>query len=394
MRWQEEQFVCVNCFEEPGLIRFIKEKAVSKECSLCESTASTPIAALIDEVSGHFLECLFTEYELAVEELGWVGSEGGWGGTHWDADELLFHELELEFPQDNRDQLLPLLFGEHGEQDWCEKNPYGLNDEELARFSWSQFRRVIMHGRRFFFQDYGSDPYEHDLYSPREVLRTIFEYAERVNLFMPLPQGVQLYRARYEGCKPQFQTPAELGPPPEEAATQSNRMSPAGIPMFYGADDEETALKETYSCPGYYAMGRFETLRPAVLLDLTVIPPVPSLFESIPDSSEDSPRRVLKFLHHVAEQVSISTKRDGKEHVEYVPTQVVTEFVRDQLTWDNSRVEGIKYFSSAHEGHVSYVLFADQSNVLSTPASRFSDDQWLKLIDVGHRRVNDARPCA
>ena len=141
--------------------------------------------------------------------------------------------------------------------------------------------------------------------------------------------------------------------------------------MFYGGDDEETALRETFSCPGYYAVGRFETLRPAVLLDLTAIRPIPSLFEPIPDSSEESPRRVLKFLRHVAEQVSIPIERDGKEHVEYVPTQVVTEFVRDQLTWDNSQVDGIKYFSSVHKGHASYVLFGDQSNVLSTPTKGF-----------------------
>lgn len=161
-------------------------------------------------------------------------------------------------------------------------------------------------------------------------------------------------------------------------------MSPAGIPMFYGADDEETALKETYSCPGYYAMGRFETLRPAVLLDLTAIPSIPSLFDPIPDSSEIRPRRVLKFLHHVARQVSIPIERDGKEDVEYVPTQVVTEFIRDQLTWEKLRIDGIMYDSAVRPDHVSYVLFADQSNVLSTSESRFSQDHWLKLIDVNH----------
>ena len=243
---------------------------------------------------------------------------------------------------------------------------------------------MIMHERRFFFQDYGSDPYEPDLYSPREVLRTIFEYAEQMDLLRPLPQGAQLYRARYEGCKRKYQSPAELGPPPEEAAIQSNRMSPAGIPMFYGADDEETALRETYNCPGYYVVGKFEIRRPGVLLDFTAIPPVPSLFEQIPDTAEDRPRRLLKFLHHVAEQVSVSIDRDGKEHLEYVPTQVVTEYIRDQLTWENLRVDGIEYYSAVHPGHVSYVLFADQSNVLSTPAKNFPEDRWLKLIGVNH----------
>ena len=389
MRWQEEQFVCVNCFEEPGLIRFIMEKAVSKECSLCESMDSTSIAAPIDEVSGHFLECLFTEYDLAGNELGWDGSEGGWIGTYWDADDLVDFVLELEFPRDNRELLLPHLFGEHREQDWCEANAYGLNDSQVTRFSWDRFRGVTMHQRRFFFLDYGREPYEPQVYSPNEVLRTIFEYAQETALFKQMPAGTQLFRARWEGQSPYLKAPDELGPPPEDKAIQSNRMSPAGIPMFYASDHEDTALRETAIGPGYFAVGRFETLRPATLLDLTEIPPVPSLFDLVPDSAEIPPRRLLTFLHHVAEQFSVPIKRDDRVHVEYVPTQIVTEFVRSQLTWEGSGVDGIKYFSAARPGHVSYVLFADQRNVVATPDSRYSKDHWLRLTDVNHTWVRE-----
>ena len=31
----EEKFVCFNCFEDPGLVRFIKENAIAEECSYC-----------------------------------------------------------------------------------------------------------------------------------------------------------------------------------------------------------------------------------------------------------------------------------------------------------------------------------------------------------------------
>ena len=158
--------------------------------------------------------------------------------------------------------------------------------------------------------------------------------------------------------------------------------------MFYGSDHEDTALKETASGSGYFAIGRFETLRSARLLDLTVIPPIPSLFEPILDGTKVSPRRVLKFLHHVAGEVSRPIERGDGTHVDYVPTQVVTEFVRDQLTWANSRVDGIKYLSSVHPGYVSYVLFANQDNVLSTPTSRWSKDCWLKLTETNHRWTN------
>ena len=382
---QEEKFVCVSCFEEPALVRFVKKNAVAKECSFCSAKASVPIAASIDTVAEHFIKSLFREYDLAVNVLGWIGSEGGWIGTSWYAEELAIDVIELEFPQENQDLLLPHLFGEYIEQDWCEENAYGLNNQQLARYSWEHFCKVVMHERRFFFLRNDGNSYEPDVYSPGDVLRTIFEYAQQMDLFKEMPSGARLVRARREGRKPHLETPEELGPPPSDKANQSNRMSPAGVPMFYGCDDEDTALKETASGPGYFAVGRFETLRPATLLDLTAIPAIPSLFDPVPDSTEVPPRKALMFLHHVAREVSRPIERDDRVHVDYVPTQVVTEFVRDQLTRGNSRVDGIKYFSSVHQGHVSYVLFADQSNVLSTPESRWSEDHWLKLSETKHK---------
>ena len=386
---KEEQFMCINCFEDPGLVKFIKAHAISKECSFCLPEGKLPIAATIDEVSDHFLECLFTEYSLANDKLGWVGSEGGWWGDHWDSYELCYEVLELEFPQDNSDQLLPHLFGEDFEQEWCEVNPYGLNDDETAHFSWEQFREVTMHQRRFFFQNYGSDSEEPELYSPGEVLRRIFDYAQEYDLFELIPPGSLVYRARFEGSKMRLETPEELGPPPQDSANQSNRMSPAGISMFYGSDNEETTIKETSSGAGFYAVGRFETLRYSTLMDLTRIPPIPGLFEPIPESLEFRPRRVLKFLHHVAEQVSIPIERDDRVHVDYVPTQIVTEFIRDQLTWGKSSIDGIKYSSSVHPGHASYVLFANQGNVYGTSVQNYPEDRWLKLVGVKHHKIGD-----
>ena len=82
---KKERFVCLNCFDDPGLVRFIKRNAISTECSFCASVSTVPIAAPIDDVSEYFIECLFTEYRLASEVLGWDGSEGGWIGDYWDS---------------------------------------------------------------------------------------------------------------------------------------------------------------------------------------------------------------------------------------------------------------------------------------------------------------------
>ena len=382
-------FVCVNCFGDPGLVEFIREHAIAEECSFCLHKDDVPIAAAIDTVADYFMECVFQEYDLAANQLGWESAEGGWvGEDSCDAEELALHVIGLEFPQDNQDDLLPHLFGDHFDDDWCPRNAYGLNDQQRVQFSWEHFCEVVMHQRRYFFLDDEGKPYDREVYSPGEVLRTIFDYAQRVNLFRELPTGTALLRARWEGCEPRWNSPEELGPPPAEKANQPNRMSPAGIPMFYACDDEDTALKETAIGAGYFAIGQFETLRAATLLDLTAIPRFPSLFDPVPDSAEVLPRTVLGFLHHVAGEVSRPIERGERVHVDYVPTQVVTEFIRGQLTWRNSRVDGIRYRSSVHLDQVAYVLFANQKNVLETPASQSSRDRWLKLTGTEHRWVS------
>lgn len=90
-------FVCVNCFEDPGLVSFIKENAVTTSCSFCPSQNQVPIAAPIDDVSVYFLECLFQEYDLAVNVLGWISSKEGWFGTFWSAEELVSDVIGLGF---------------------------------------------------------------------------------------------------------------------------------------------------------------------------------------------------------------------------------------------------------------------------------------------------------
>ena len=376
---QETKYVCVNCFSDPGLVTFIQEHAEAYHCSFCNCNVSHSIAASIDVVSEYFLSCLFKEYDFPEHHLAWDKEEGAWIGHYWDTYDLVLYELELEFPQHNIEVLLPSLLGDHIHQLWCEVGGYGPNDEEWAAFSWTAFCEVVMHRRRFFFMDVGHDPDGAEVYSPREVLGTIFDYAQEMDLFVEIGHGTALFRARQEGWRQRWESAEQLGPPPAEKATQANRMSPAGITMFYGSDDEITALKEIEKRPGWYALGRFETLRSSVLLDLVELPPLPSLFESTSDGAEVPPRRILKFLRHVAKHMSWRIDGDDRIHVDYVPTQVVTEFIRDQVTWEGYRIDGIRYPSSVRKGHASYVLFANENNVVSTETPRPSEDRWIQL---------------
>ena len=125
---RREEYVCAHCFAERGLVEFVAQNAVSLSCSFCKSVSEIPIAAPIEEVSEHFLKCLFREYDLAVSQL--IPEDGRLWGTQWDSFDLARDELELEFPQANECALLEALFGEHFDQDWCQENAYGLDDLE------------------------------------------------------------------------------------------------------------------------------------------------------------------------------------------------------------------------------------------------------------------------
>ena len=249
-----------------------------------------------------------------------------------------------------------------------------------------------MFRRRFFFGNYDGGIAGRDVDAPSEVLKNIFDYAETYGLIEHIPAGKRLFRARWQECIGQIRSPKNLGPPPRDKATQSNRMSPPGIVVFYGSDHLETALRETAVAPGRFAVGQFETIRPMTLLDLTRVPAVPSLFRSVSDSAEVRPRKILKFLNHIAEEISKPIARDDREHIEYIPTQIVTEYVRSRLTRKSDRVDGIKYPSSLRHGYSSYVLFATQDNIVSDmerDASDFGDgpeEKWLRLS--GHRECS------
>src|SRR5262249_20798669 len=159
--------------------------------------------------------------------------------------------------------------------------------------------------------------------------------------------GTRIYRVRlHSASSPPPNTIGELGPPPREMTLFSNRMSPAGVSMFYGAFDEATALKETRSRKTRRRMvatvATFRLVEDGPVLDLTGLPDVPSVF-----AGDWERRPSLAFLHDFVADLTAKIKKDGREHIEYVPSQVVTEYVRHRFTAQTGvSVRGIRYPSA------------------------------------------------
>lgn len=118
-----------------------------------------------------------------------------------------------------------------------------------------------------------------------------------------LPAGTRLYRVRGPIPTKTFGV-LDLGAPPPQVAIQTNRMSPAGVVMTYVSETAATALAETagsnHTSACSWVVGKFALTTDLAVLDLSKVPPVPSIFDL--ERSRDCD--VLIFLRQFAKEVS------------------------------------------------------------------------------------------
>jgi hypothetical protein len=272
---------------------------------------------------------------------------------------------------------------------WCEYDWLDLDYDKALRVIWKDFSNIIKHQRRFFFlnRQSPSDADEEIVtsdgsLSPERFLPELGSLVEELSLVKTWPQGSSFFRARKITPPQKYATALELGPPPEDKCTQANRMSPPGIPMTYGALEQETALKEIEAPTA--SVGKFSFQRDVQICDLTALPPTPGLFSG-------KPRRetlATAFLHTFSREISKPITRDDESfHIDYVPSQIMTEFLRD-YDFAGVKIDGICFASSVHPDGKNLVLFATQENFLDMDGTAALPDsegeKWIRLVDVQH----------
>jgi len=149
--------------------------------------------------------------------------------------------------------------------------------------------------------------------------------------------------------------------------------------MFYGADDFETARLEVVDPdqPDHVVSGlQFRGTIPLNFLDLTTIPSPPSFFSS----GDQFRRHFLLFLAKFAADLGQPIRWDGCQHIEYVPTQVFTEYVRHIMKGPNGApIHGIRYQSSKN-GKPCCVIFATQAECLAPLGPLDFTGQFLEFV--------------
>jgi hypothetical protein len=370
--WSIEGNVCADCVGEEFLGEFISRTVGACSCDFCGRSSENPFAADADMVMDLIGRGIYREWTHPAQVMGWV--DGEWVGDTYEIEDVL-----RESGLDAKDEFRERVTGAFIDEAWCRSDPYGLERHEVLSYGWKRFAdHVKRHTRYVFLLERDESPYpDRDEIHPGLMLQRLDEVVRATGIVRPLPKGTRYVRARDHGSHEAPRAAAELGTPPSDNATKPNRMSPTGIPMFYGASDIDTALAElAHSSRPVVTLAEFQTLRDFSVVDLSRIPSVPSLF----DDARARDRDDFRFLDDFAGAISAPIEADSSDHIEYVPTQIVTEYFRHIFRNDNGSVlDGLLYRSSQRSGGECCVLFVENDQCVDDAAE---DAEALLLIDA------------
>ncbi|HCF6599863.1 TPA: RES domain-containing protein [Pseudomonas aeruginosa] len=371
----DHAYVCVRCVTDDGLISFIRKNSTKGTCSYCDKNRHV---ADMNDVIEHIVTSLSLEWgEAANEGLAYETREGGWQGQVYGTWELLY-----DYGPECSEEVFSTIVGSIHDLAWCRRAPYSLPIDRILVYGWQSFSKFITHTARFVFYKAVNTSYaagQHDEMNPVDILETLGSVIKKLDLIGTVPAGQPIFRVRIVDPEIQLTRSHELGPPPAAHANMPNRMSPVGIPMFYGAFDQHTAIRETYDPAGgalkKAATGEFSPTRDLRIVDLSRSFSAPSLF----DPELQRLRPYFSFMRDFVEDFTKPIERSDRAHADYVPTQVVTEYFRHVCrTDDDHQIDGIIY-SSAKTGDKAIVIFADATGCID--AGDATSDQAVLRLD-------------
>ncbi len=138
----------------------------------------------------------------------------------------------------------------------------------------------ILHKSRFFFHPkLQKETAKNSIY---DILAEFGKLISKFNLIKTINQDTIVYRCRQHKMDDDVTNLSSIVAPPDEYAVTTNRFSPIGISMFYGASEIETAKMETLDYndknKDLFTIGKLKINRAISVLDLTKIPSIPFLY--------------------------------------------------------------------------------------------------------------------
>ena len=379
----DPQYCCGHCVTE-GFMLATLEPVDSKDeklaCDFCEDYSSEDDDLLFDvDDLAELIDHAVWSYFAAPEDILFRDKENPSGWSHepdWGAD-----VIRNEIPEfSGNDNLIDFIADKWSEHHLVKREFMQLDFHEALTAAWDKFSQIVMHESRYFVQSkpVGYTDHMGSEIPGQEFLQTVDRTIRSLGLIRTVNPSEEFlfYRSRITEPDDKPTTAGKLGSPPYEYAKYSNRMSPAGIPMFYGGTSEATAIAETVqSWENKPALLTTSCWRPATTLRLLDLRQ-PQGITSFYDTEHEQHREGQLFLRGFANDLSQPVGKDGYEHVDYAPTQVLTEYFRRVFELEESEgeeveedysmysdwnvgIHGIIYKSSILEGGDCVVIFAN-----------------------------------
>lgn len=393
--------VCPDCFVVKGLKRRIAE--VRKDhhvgrCDLHPSKKGVPlaaVAAIVDSVfrdnySGgpHDPYSVDQPGDELIEVIQDLAQPDDWTVTEALRDELI--EADDYWPPDGEEPFYDDEFRYHA-------GLYNAALDEPARL-WREFRRSLLHGQRFFNME------------ARDRLVQIFrnihqqrDHHRQGPVYMIAPDGPQgrFFRARVANDADQrerirINVASELGPPPERKR-RAGRLNPAGVVGFYAAFDLPTCIAELRPTVGSIVVAaEFAITEPICVLDTTRFDAKPKALDLY---AKDAQTRAAQwqfmqaFMREIAQPIA-----PGDEHLDYLPTQAVAEFLNKHhhftFAGKERTIDAIIYRSAQHSEGKNIVLLGEAAVVGPVagplPEQDCDEDAWPS-ITFTTKRLPEAR---
>lgn len=374
----EKMNVCTHHFEDKYLNQYIENNGETGVCSYCGCKETIidmrrladHIAMIIsiyyNDIDSECLPLASSYFDNENEQIPGIKRVGCYAvpenaDIYEDTFEIM-RDLGLHTDNDSLNDDIDHLIENNT---WIKKNPFELWWNQKKELQWQRFSDMVKHSRRFTFlamsRVAGNDDILEDLGG---ILRNMD------GILHPIPIGTTLYRTRSLDKEPDDSFGfTDITSAPDKYAGQC-RMSPAGVSMFYGAFDMDTAVAESIKIANEKALviGEFKTTRELTVVDLIALPREVSIWM---DKWE-----AVSFLKSFHKDITRPLINNAKEAIEYIPSQIFTEYLRWMFTDKQGRnIDGLMYRSCKTQ-KANVVLFCNNEN----------SHKWLKLENLSTRK--------
>lgn len=381
--WRDpRKWVCQHCVGGDSYLRhLVRVNLATNVCSYCGSTKrkTAPLSSLMDALLRG------VKYSYNDEANAGCPYDSDFSIEYISSEEVMRNVLDsqgLEWSDalvtDVAQSFVNIGWVDAPDGDWM-----GSYHHERLHWSWNSFADAVKHRSRFHFHIHKKvRRYGDDVVGVHEMLPFLGKLIRRHRMVKSLSAGTVLHRVR-PGAHPH--TVAELGAPPSTCA-KAGRMNPAGVPYLYLAFDEVTALKETRVGNNQeVTVSQWVPLRDLRVIDLIHCPALPSIF-----SGKKSEHELAQFLYAFKAEISRPMDHDGSDHVEYVPTQVVSEYFAQAFNAAaEEQVDGVIYPSAVAQSGKNLVVFPNYREESKSKNEQPFAMMELETARTGRVRIND-----